>query len=216
VDALYDDLRHRILIGEEKPGTVLTEVSVARRYEVARPTAKAAVERLVADGLVVRSRRGAGASVRLPSSADIADLYETRILVESAVNAALAERRAVVEEAERANERLSDAALRGELTGIVAADIAFHRALVAERGGIRLIRLHDQLMGEAHLCMAQVQELQLLGAEQIAHEHTGIVLAIRHGDPGGARALTVDHLDQARTRLLERAGQNITGAEPTP
>jgi DNA-binding GntR family transcriptional regulator len=204
VDALYTDLRHQILIGQEKPGSVMTEVSVAARYEVARPTAKAAVERLVADGLVVRSRRGAGASVRLLTTEDIADLYETRILVESAVNVTLATRHAEVLEAAAANDRLRGAASDGLAVGIVAADVAFHRALVAGVGGMRLTRLHDQLMGEAHFCMAQVQELQLLAAEQIAEEHAEILTAIREGDAAAAGTLTISHLNRARTRLLER------------
>ena len=203
VDVLYEELRHQILIGEEQPGSVLTEVSLATRYSVARPTAKAAVERLVADGLVVRLRRGAGASVRLLTPADVDDLYETRILVESAVNASLARRTTEVNGAQIANDQLIAAAAESRATGIVSADIAFHKALVAKVGGVRLMRLHDQLMGEAHFCMAQVQELQLLSARQIASEHAEILAAVRRGDEHAATALTIAHLDRARTRLLE-------------
>jgi DNA-binding GntR family transcriptional regulator len=202
VDVLYEELRHQILIGEERPGSVLTEVSLANRYAVARPTAKAAVERLVADGLVVRLRRGAGASVRLLTAADVEDLYETRILVESAVNSRLARHAAEVTEAQIANDQLIAAAEEERATGIVSADVAFHKALVAQVGGVRLTRLHDQLMGEAHFCMAQVQELQLLSARQIASEHAEILAAVRGGDEQGAIAITIAHLDRARNRLL--------------
>jgi DNA-binding GntR family transcriptional regulator len=62
--------------------------------------------------------------------------------------------------------------------------------------------------------MAQVQELQLLGAQQIADEHSGIVFAIRQGDPDEARALTADHLDQARTRLLKWVAQIAPPPQP--
>ena len=186
---------------------MLTEASLAERYHVARPTAKAAIERLVADGLVTRARRGAGAAVRTLTIADIEDLYATRILVEGAVNARLAELRSHVTAAQEANARLRTAAESGDAPGIVAADVAFHRALVAEHGSERLARLHDLLMGEAHFCMARVQEWQLLGAATIAAEHEGIVASVQSGDSVLAQTRTTSHLDAARSRLL----QHLTG-----
>ena len=56
VDALYGDIRERILTGELDAGTPLTEKHLSSTYDVARPTAKAAIERLVHEGLL---RRGA-------------------------------------------------------------------------------------------------------------------------------------------------------------
>jgi DNA-binding GntR family transcriptional regulator len=203
VDALYDDLRHRILVGAEKPGAVLAEAALASQYQVARPTAKAAIERLVGDGLVLRGRRGAGASVRTLTTADIEDLYSTRIIIESAVNGELAERGAALIAAEAANGRLAEAAAAHDAVQIVAADVAFHRSLVAELGLARLTKLHDLVMGEAHFCMAQVQERQLLGADLIALEHGSIIEAIRASDSDLARERTAAHLALARTRLLE-------------
>ena len=46
VDAIADNLRDGILAGELMPGTALTESDVAGRYDVARPTAKAALEKV--------------------------------------------------------------------------------------------------------------------------------------------------------------------------
>jgi DNA-binding GntR family transcriptional regulator len=206
VDALYQDLRHRILVGDERPGSILTEVSVAARYDVARPTAKTAIERLVGEGLVVRTRRGAGASVRTFSAADIDDLYDTRILIESSIHAQLAAHSSGTRSAEEANSALRAASDAQAAIEVVAMDVAFHRELVAELGSARLTRLHDQLMSEAHFCMAQVQEFQLLDARVIAAEHDGILAAIRHGRPGAASERTVAHLDGARSRLLAKIG----------
>jgi DNA-binding GntR family transcriptional regulator len=211
VDALYADLRHRILVGDEKPGSVLGEVSLAGRYQVARPTAKAAIERLVSDGLVLRTRRGAGASVRTLAAADIDDLYTTRSLIESSVNTELAAQRAALHDAQAANARLQAAAGAHDAAQIVSADVAFHRSLVAELGLARLTKLHDLVMGEAHFCMAQVQERQLLGADLIAEEHTGIIDAIRAGDVTLSGERTAAHLERARHVLLEHVSTNAEG-----
>jgi DNA-binding GntR family transcriptional regulator len=54
-DALYESIRKRIVNGEIPQGEKLTEVRLATEYQVARPTAKAALERLTALGLLRRT-----------------------------------------------------------------------------------------------------------------------------------------------------------------
>ncbi|MGO4750780.1 GntR family transcriptional regulator, partial [Streptomyces sp. 2MCAF27] len=94
IDALVVELREQILDGRIVGGTALTETEVAKQYEVARPTAKAAIERLTAEGLL---RRDAHKSARVPvfDADDIADLYFTRACVERQVMRELARRRSV-------------------------------------------------------------------------------------------------------------------------
>ena len=48
VDAIAIDLRTRLFAGELTPDVPLTETEIAMSYDVARPTAKAAIEKLVA------------------------------------------------------------------------------------------------------------------------------------------------------------------------
>jgi len=54
VEAIAADLRSRVFSGELGSGEALTETDVASTYEVARPTAKASIEKLVAEGLLDR------------------------------------------------------------------------------------------------------------------------------------------------------------------
>lgn len=53
VQAVSDALRERILTGEIGAGQALTEQGIATQADVARPTAKAALERLTHEGLSV-------------------------------------------------------------------------------------------------------------------------------------------------------------------
>jgi DNA-binding GntR family transcriptional regulator len=46
-EAVYDAVRESIVTVQVPPGSLLTETAVSLRYGVARPTAKAAIERLV-------------------------------------------------------------------------------------------------------------------------------------------------------------------------
>ena len=54
IEAIAEDLKSQVLHQELAAGTPLTEVEVATRYDVARATAKAAIERLVAEKVLVR------------------------------------------------------------------------------------------------------------------------------------------------------------------
>jgi DNA-binding GntR family transcriptional regulator len=94
VDAVHCALQTRILSGELAAGTPLTEKDVAESYDVARPTAKAALDRLIYNGLL---RRSTNKSARVPSliAADVADLYYSRGFLEREAISAVAGRRQV-------------------------------------------------------------------------------------------------------------------------
>lgn len=201
VDAVQQAMRERILDGKVSPGVAVTEVSVANEYSVARTTAKAAVERLVQDGLL---RRTANKSARVPvlGSEEVRDLYFSRGLLEATVMQRLALHGRMPEEAKAALQRFDTAVERGEQSQVVQSDIAFHQALVDSLGSARFTRIYQSLMGEAQLCMAQVQYLRLLDPRIIATEHAAIVAAIERRDPDQAVAMIDAHLTNAGKRIV--------------
>jgi DNA-binding GntR family transcriptional regulator len=200
VDALAEALTKEVLSGALAPGTGVTEQDVASRYGVARPTAKAAIERVSQSGIL---RRNSNKPARVPvlDEDDIADLYITRILLESQVVAALAVRGSASAETAEALKAMTDA-LKSEVSlDLVAADIRFHRALVASLGSERQSRMFETIVNEAHLCMAREHRGALAPEENVA-EHQQIVDAIEAGDADRARQLMIDHLRTAAERLL--------------
>lgn len=203
VDAVYDAIRGDILTGDIVAGTPLTEVGLATRYDVARPTAKAAMERLVHEGLM---RRATNKSARVPvlGERDIRDLYFTRAMLEREVVRALARQRRVPSAAEDSLARFWTAAEKPVVTEIVRLDIEFHRALVSALASTRLDRMYASLMGEVHLCMAQVQAYHLLSPVTIATEHAEILNAVRDGDLDGVGDALTSHLERACQQLVTR------------
>jgi DNA-binding GntR family transcriptional regulator len=210
VDALHNELRRRIIGGMEAPGTPLTEVSVSTSYGVSRPTAKAAIERLVADGLLVRENRRVGAVVPRLTPDDIEDLYISRAAVEIAAYSLLGARKTPVEPASLLNANLAAFAAHDDARGVVDSDVAFHRELVNLTRSPRLRRLHNLLMSETHLCMAQVQARQLLSAHEIWAEHEEILEAIREGDSSVIAARVGRHLERARKKLVDAVVDALT------
>ena len=193
-EAIYDELRARVIDQTYAPGATVTESAVASSFSVARPTAKMAIERLVADGLL---RREAHHAARVPQldRNDIIDLFDNRALVEGEAVARLAAAGILPPAAIAANRAIVEG------TPFAAHDIAFHRALVAGQPSTRLIKLHDSLMGEVELCIGQVQAAHLLTAEEVGMQHQGILDAILAGDSALASRLSTEHIAGSRDRL---------------
>lgn len=202
-DAVYEALRESILTQREAPGSAVTEQAIADRFGVARPTAKVALERLVADGLL---RRTAHKTARVPelTRGDIVDLYAARATVEVAALRNLAESGSAPSDALAAQRTLSDAlaADGGDAAPLARADVAFHRALVEAQRSPRLARLHGLLMGEIELCTGQVQSHRLLALGDVVDQHQSILDAVARGDADAAAHLTRTHIEGARDRLL--------------
>jgi DNA-binding GntR family transcriptional regulator len=199
-DAIYDELRSRILSQVDLPGTTFTESAIALRFGVARPTAKMAIERLVAEGLL---RRESHTAARIPelSRDDVVDLFETRAIIEGAALAKLATGGTIPAEALAAHRALQAGVASGE--PFAALDITFHRALVTGQSSPRLVRMHSLLMGEIELCIGQVQANHLRTASDVSVQHQGILDAVTAGDSALAEQLTREHIAESRERLLE-------------
>ena len=198
-DAIFETLRGRILDQSEAPGTALTESAVALRFGVARPTAKIAIERLVADGLL---RRETHRAARVPELTrdDIVDLFATRRLIESAALASLAAGGTIPADALAAHRALLEIARTGG--AFAAQDAAFHRALASGSPSPRLARMHAALMGEIELCIGQVQAHHLMAGTDVAVQHQRILDAVTAGDATAAADLTRAHIDAAEQALL--------------
>ncbi|QJU53129.1 GntR family transcriptional regulator [Herbiconiux sp. KACC 21604] len=215
VDAVGDDLRRRMFAGELVGGELLKEAVVAGEYAVSRSTAKAAIEKLTAEGLLERS---ANRSARVPqlTAADVHDIYRTRLRLESSALRELAAARHAPREAAAANARVRAAGVgaaaprdltvahdgeRGSAIASVEPDMRFHAALVEAIGSERLERMYGSLVDEARLCMVQVQGRSLLAVDRIADEHDEILRRLAAGDADGAVEVLTAHLTRASDRL---------------
>ncbi|MDQ7992334.1 MAG: GntR family transcriptional regulator, partial [Propionicimonas sp.] len=152
VDAVVEDLKAQVLSRELEPGAPLTEALVAARYDVARATAKAAIERLVNDKVVVRKTHKTARVVELGPD-DVRDIYRTRAYLEAEVLRRLAEARTVSPEARAANAEIEALWRHGEYD-IVNPDMRFHTSLIDALGSTRTSAIYGSLAFEVKLCMA--------------------------------------------------------------
>lgn len=204
VDAIATDLKSRIFSGELGSGHTLTETDVASSYEVARPTAKASIEKLVAEGLLDRGTHKTARVVELgPDS--VRDIYLARAYLESEVLRRLARTKEVPEAAVQANRDIATLQTGAPLD-VIEPDMRFHTSLIDAVGNERISRMYRSLVGEVKLCMVRIQSLHLLDTALIQAEHQRILELIKAGEGEAAADLLDEHLGRARERLVAAMG----------
>jgi DNA-binding GntR family transcriptional regulator len=210
VDAVVNDLKSLVLAKELPPGTALTESDVASRYDVARATAKAAIERLVSDKVLDRSNHKTARVVMLGPE-DVRDIYNTRIYLESEVLRRLAKNRRYPPEAKIANAEIRNLWDQG-VWDITDPDMRFHTSLVASLKSRRTKKIYQSLAFEVKLCMSQLQGTQKLSPEIIVAEHAKLLELIEAGEGVAAAELLDEHLSRARELLAGSLG-GVPGPE---
>ncbi len=209
IDAVVEDLKEQVLSRDLAPNSPLTEADVAARYDVARATAKAAIERLVAEKVLVRRNHKTARVVKL-GPVDVRDIYNTRIYLESEVLRRLAKSGIVPDEARVANAEIAALWQQGSWN-IVGPDMRFHTVLIDSLHSERTSSAYASLAFEVKLCMAQLQGSQRLSPEIIVAEHAKLLDLITTGEAGSAAALLDEHLSRARELLA-----GALGGEPGP
>lgn len=200
VEALAGRLREQVLNGEIPPGTTVAETEVAAAYGVSRPTAKGAIVTLVNGGLL---RREANRPAYVPelTAEDILDIYRVRIPLELEAARILASQRTTLRAAQAAITELQDLPDDAPTSQLIAADLRFHRALIAAVDSPRLNRHYNQILDEIHLTMKQSR--YALGRERIRREHDQVLRKIQAGNATQATQNLRTHLEGAAHALAE-------------
>src|SRR5262249_40344851 len=146
VEAVAAELRRGIFTGELARDAQLTEADVAANYGVARPTAKAAIEKLVSERLL---HRGPHKTAPAPviGREHIRDLCLTRSLIETKVVARLAEQRKVPTATRKSHTALTAILPSTDVT-MIEPIMDFHMTMVDALESPRTSRLYATLMGE--------------------------------------------------------------------
>lgn len=210
VDAVVEDLRVLVVAGELAPGTPLTEQDVATRYDVARASARAAIERLTSEKVLVRRNHKTARVVDLGPE-DVRDIYRTRTYLESEVLRRLAGARRVPTAAREANAEIAALWAQGSYA-VVEPDMRFHTSLIDALGSTRTSAIYHSLAFEVKLCMAQLQGRERLSPSIIVAEHARLLELIEAGEADGAARMLDEHLARARELLAASLG-GVAGPE---
>ncbi|MET8429975.1 FadR/GntR family transcriptional regulator [Nocardia sp. NPDC004860] len=198
-------LLSRIRAGEWQLGHRLPgETTLAAQLGVGRSTLREAIRELAGKG-VLESRQGAGVFVTALDVAedwdtvlrrsDIVTVIEARIAIE-AEGAALAARRRTPADLRAMLRALAARAESGDsVEGLVDADTAFHRTVVAAAHNDILLELFNAFVPRsrhAMIDMLRIRPMRDPATDHDAHEH--LYDAIRARDPEAAATASRVHL----------------------
>ncbi len=194
---IYDSLREQILAVTLKPGMVLNRVELAQHYGVSQTPIRDALQMLSAEGLVEVYAQHATLVSRIRLQ-DARQALFLRRSVELEIVEALcawdAARRAPLMEGLSRNLRQQAACVaEGDIDGLQALDLAFHR-LQYEAAGVgplwALVRRQA-----VHIDRLRRLNLPQVGkAQSVVADHQRILQALVAGDAEAAREALREHL----------------------
>lgn len=214
--AAAESLRNAITSGQIAPGARLTEIRLAEQFQLSRGTVRAALHRLVSEGLVVQ-RPYSGWEVTSLTPQDAWDLATLRSSLEALAARLAAERmdaagRKAVEDAFAA---LAEACGGDDWAALVAADMAFHRAVVSLSGNRRLVEHYDLIANQVRLYIASSNRL-ILPMGSLLDRHRALVEPLLAGDAERAEKAFRDLAMRSGAEIvahLEKIGAEGEGAD---
>jgi DNA-binding GntR family transcriptional regulator len=139
-ESAYEAILNHILSGELPSGTVVSEVSLAQEFNVSRTPVHQALARLAKEGLI-EHRAGRKPRIARFNREDVIEIYDMRLLLETAATQRAAKRieTRVLAELIRDADALAAAPDNADWSrNALAFDARFHDAIAAASGNPRL------------------------------------------------------------------------------
>jgi DNA-binding GntR family transcriptional regulator len=198
--ALTDQIRSDILAGQHQPGSVLSQSALALRYGVSRIPIRDALQSLAAEKLV-EILPGKGAKVAALSAADLAEIYDLRVMLECDLlvrATGLADAAAHTE----AEYMLRKSSLEAGRPGWQLGDWQFHQTLYLPARRPRQIAVVAELR---NICILYAPRYLSLATQTATwlQDHERIFAAYVAGDAALACGLLRDHILAAQSHLAD-------------
>lgn len=208
-DRVYQALKKDIITGVFQSGEPLSEKLLARRYRGSRTPVREAAVRLQQENLlrVVPNR---GYFVKHITVNELIELYEYRAALEGACAELAAQKgtdEGVLGELARVGEVHFQQDDRVSYEGFIVADTAFHIGLAQLTRNQLLLQAVRDVRCQMERIMYAAMDLQYYG-ESPAHEHAGVLQAIRDRDPARARQLMQEHIFISKDKVLQLAANS--------
>lgn len=210
----YETLRQRLVGGHYKPGTQLKEEPLAREFGISRTPVRAALKRLVEDGLATADA-GQGIHVAQWSEWDIEETFQLRMLLEPYAASLAATRGGdeLVAKLKASNVQMASAIADvghvdggGAIARIQEANRAFHHTLLDHSGSPRLRAMLDTMI-DMPIIVRSFYLYTSAELEQSLHHHQDLTLAAEARDGELARQVMQLHLRMSYHRFMRHRGE---------
>lgn len=194
-ETVYQTLYEAIIDRRLKPGAKLKELHLAEAFGVTRGTIRKVLTRLAA-AKIVTLRNQHGATVAVASKQEVAEIFESRRLVETHLAGSLAHspHRVRVKELKGLLKQEREAYRQGDARAGLKLSMEFHVRLAAYAGNGVLAEFLEQLIARTPVIIMPHGEPEHR-ASCSEDEHENIVSAILSGDSEKAATLMREHLE---------------------
>jgi DNA-binding GntR family transcriptional regulator len=201
-DRVEKELREKILTLEIEPGLAISEASLIKRYQWGRTPLREAFQRLAEQSLLQIIPRH-GVVITPLSVFEFIEVMEAMVMVIGPA-ASLASKHLSDEDLlllEHSIQQSEFAASRSDFITIAAQDYEFHRILAVATGNRYLCRhlLHLHQVATRFNLASWIRDSNV---EFSLKEHNRILNAMQHHDQDEARMVMMDHIENARKRVM--------------
>ena len=206
VERVVADISNQILNGHMLPGTIVGEQDVAERLGLSRTPVREAIGQLITRGLLVKEQNRS-ARVRRPTLAELVELYELRIILESTAASLAA---GLITEPEKARlVSLEQQLLNSEKDLWLQVHREFHTFIIECAKRPRMAAILDDLRLQSEIYI-WYSRLDTGRQSQAPCEHHQLVESITTGDAETAHAVMTKHL-QATVDTVSRIARQTNG-----
>lgn len=207
-DQIYEVLETAILNGEFLPGEEMPESAIAERLGVSATPVREAINRLTADGLVIKETNKRPRVIEL-SEKEIHDLYDVRLALE-ALGIATAAAASTPQDIRDLRALQTDGEAyfaTGQVSLYRQYDREFHDAILRISGNALLMEFMARIKKRVTLCASSTVQMPGMREQAVQQHHDMIDLLERH-DAHGAEKLMKAHIQAAKQAFLQHYRQH--------
>ena len=203
---VYEELRQRIVNGDLLPGSILRESALAEEFKASRTPVREAIQRLLADGLVITRGHSRGVEVPAWDAQHLEEMYRLRANLEAWSARQAATR--LTDDDIKLLQHLADAMTNErsqpevDLERIAQLNVEFHDIVRSRAGGQQYREttaavIHVPLLHRVFHVFTKEEVVMTL------EEHHTMVRAFKAQDQDWAESITRAHILAAMHALLQ-------------
>lgn len=203
---MYAAIKEQIIVGGFAAGVRLTEEGLATQFGTSRTPVREALRMLVADGFL-DFKRNSGTFVRQWSVAEITEIFDLRLVLESEISGLAAARISPAEIAEL--QQLQDAIeeqgtclTEENLSRISTLNREFHRVIAGASQSARLIAMLSNAI-EIPIVQRTFRHYDAKHLERSFHHHRELIDAFHAHDTQWARSIMYCHISSAKKTMTK-------------
>lgn len=209
---VQEELRHRILSGDLRGGTHLTQAEIAQDLGVSTTPVREAFRQLASEGLVSVDKHR-GAVVRKPHLDDAEEIFAMRRLLEP-YGATLAIRRMTADEISNLGELHSAMVAADSVSEWFSLNRAFHSGLIEGAKSPRLCATLHGLIDSTGIYLGLALQTVARPFQTGNEDHGSILAAIEQRDEEALSGAVLTHLEHAVLLVREALKEQRIDQEP--